>query len=192
MAPPKDNKVLPAKEATILRRAIAEYDSGKYKVSLKSAETVLKKSPNHGETLAVKGLCLAQLERKVEAVEVAKQGLRQDLTSFLCWHALAICQRRIRNYQEALKCYIQAARLEPGNVNMFREIALMNLMMRQHAPVIQQRIKVLQMQPHIRINWTQLAVSHHLAGNHDEAVRVLEGYEDTIKVHTVTFFTRPY
>lgn len=109
---PKEKKALGNKESTILRRAIQYYDGGKYKASLKDAESILKKLPEHGETLAIKALCLAQLEKRKQAVDIAKKGLRQDLTSFLCWHALAICQKKDRNYEEALKCYIQAARLE--------------------------------------------------------------------------------
>jgi len=65
---------------------------------------------------------------------------------------------------------------------MYREIATMHVMIRQHGPVVEQRLKVLKMQPHMRLNWTQLAISHHLAGSLDEAARVLDSYEDTIKV----------
>ena len=38
-----------------------------YKKGLKAADTVLKKFPEHGETLAMKGLLLNCLERKEEA-----------------------------------------------------------------------------------------------------------------------------
>ncbi len=121
MAPiAKDKKALGLKEQTVLRRAISEYDSGKHKLALKSAESVLKKFPQHGETLAIKALCLASMERRTEALDTAKKGLRLDLSSFLCWHALAICQRKDRNYEEALKAYLQAARLEPVSTARLR------------------------------------------------------------------------
>jgi peptide alpha-N-acetyltransferase len=46
--------------------------------------------PEHGETLAMKGLTLNYMgggpERKAEAYELVRRGLRADLKSHVCWH----------------------------------------------------------------------------------------------------------
>ena len=51
---------------------------------------ILKKNPDHGETLAMKGLiinCMNE-ERKEEAFDLVKRGLKHNLKSHVCWHVL--------------------------------------------------------------------------------------------------------
>lgn len=45
------------------------------------------------ETLAMKGLTLNFLGRKDEAYEHVRRGLRNDLTSHVCWHVYGLLQR---------------------------------------------------------------------------------------------------
>lgn len=49
---------------------------------------ILKRLPEHGETLAMKGLilnCMAE-EPKEEAFELVRKGLKHNLKSHVCWH----------------------------------------------------------------------------------------------------------
>ncbi|KAN0060410.1 hypothetical protein ACQY0O_007740 [Thecaphora frezii] len=178
--PPKKS-ALPTKERTLFARLISEYENKKHKLGVKTADAILKKFPEHGETLCMKGLLLASLNRREEGMELAKKGVRFDLTSFICWHALGILHRMDKNYEEAVKCYTQALRIEGGNINLLRESAFMNLQLRNYPPLIEARLTILKMQPHLRMNWVGLAVAHHLAGSLDEAERVLTSYEDVMR-----------
>nr|QBH70105.1 putative N-terminal acetyltransferase [Ustilago esculenta] len=179
--PPK-RAALPTKERTLFQRLIQEYETKKYKFGLKTADTILKKFPDHGETVAMKGLLLGSTHRREEGIELAKKGVRLDLTSFICWHALGILHRQDKNYEEAIKCYTQALRIEGGgNINLLRESAFLQLQLRNYPPMVENRLILLRMQPHLRINWVGLAVAHHLAGSLDAAVRVLEGYENVMR-----------
>ena len=179
--PPK-RAALPTKERTLFQRLIQEYETKKYKLGLKTADTILKKFPDHGETVAMKGLLLGSTHRREEGIELAKKGVRLDLTSFICWHALGILHRQDKNYEEAIKCYTQALRIEGGgNINLLRESAFLQLQLRNYPPMVENRLTLLRMQPHLRINWIGLAVAHHLAGSLDAAVRVLEGYENVMR-----------
>ena len=49
---------------------------------------VLKKHPDHGETLAMKGLIINYMseDRKDEAFELVRRGLKHNLKSHVCWH----------------------------------------------------------------------------------------------------------
>ena len=47
---------------------------------------MLKKFPEHGETLSMKGLTLNCLNRKEEAYKLVREGLKHDLKSHVCWH----------------------------------------------------------------------------------------------------------
>lgn len=179
--PPK-RAALPTKERGLFQRLIQEYETKKYKLGLKTADTILKKFPDHGETVAMKGLLLGSTHRREEGIELAKKGVRLDLTSFICWHALGILHRQDKNYEEAIKCYTQALRIEGGgNINLLRESAFLQLQLRNYPPMVENRLTLLRMQPHLRMNWIGLAVAHHLAGSLDAAVRVLEGYENVMR-----------
>ncbi|WFD31251.1 hypothetical protein MSPP1_002285 [Malassezia sp. CBS 17886] len=175
--PPK--KVpLSAKERVLFARLIQEYETKKYRLAIKTADAILKRFPEHGETLCLKGLVLFTLHEREEGLRLAKLGLRHDLTSFICWHALGIVYRMDRNYEESLKCYAQALRIEGGNLNLIRESAFMQLQLRNYAPLIEARLVILRSQPHLRPNWIALAVAHDLADNKAQAARILAAYED--------------
>ena len=87
--PPKRTQ-LGVKERALFTRLIQEYEGRKHKPAIKTADAILKKAPDHAETLSLKGLVLFTLHQREEGLALAKQGLRNDLSSFICWHALGI------------------------------------------------------------------------------------------------------
>lgn len=64
------------------------------------------------ESLAMKGLLCSNLDRKEEAHELVKKGLKIDLTSPVCWHVYGLLHRGEKNYEEAIKCYLQSLRID--------------------------------------------------------------------------------
>jgi hypothetical protein len=60
----------------------------------------------------MRGITTYNLGKKEEGFELAKRGIRNDLSSHICWHVHALMYRAERNHAEALKCYIQANRIE--------------------------------------------------------------------------------
>lgn len=178
--PPKKVQ-LGTRERSLFARLIQEYEMKKYKLAVKTADAILAKAPEHGETVAIKGLVLFSMHEREEGLRLTKLGVRYDLNSFICWHALGIVHRMDRNYHESLKCYAQALRIEGGNLNLIRESGFMQLQMRNYLPFIDARLVLLRTQPHLRSNWVALALAHDLAGNKTQAVRVLAGYEDVCR-----------
>jgi hypothetical protein len=77
---------LPSKEQTLFRQVVKLYEGKQYKKAIKAADTILKKYPDHGETLSMKGLTLNSMEKKEEAYELVRKGLKCDLKSHVCWH----------------------------------------------------------------------------------------------------------
>ena len=70
---------LPKKEADLFKNVVKHYEMKQYKKATKQADTILKKFPNHGETLAMKGLILNCLAKRDEAHALVKQGLMNDM-----------------------------------------------------------------------------------------------------------------
>ncbi|CAN6625407.1 N-terminal acetyltransferase A complex subunit Nat1p [Trichomonascus vanleenenianus] len=180
MAIPK-NRTLPPKDASNFRTALKLYEAKQYKKALKSAEAVLKKHPEHGETLAVKGLILYFLEKKDEAHDYIKKGLTKDLTSYVCWHIHGIYHRQERNYEEACKCYTKALQLDPQNQNIVRDLSLLQMQARQYEGLVTSRKRMLQEKPGFRQNWTALAVAQHMTGDCSAAETTLTSFEQAVK-----------
>jgi peptide alpha-N-acetyltransferase len=108
------------------------YESKQYKKGLKACEQILKKHPQNGETTSMKGLILNMTgpARKAEAYDLCKKGLRYDLTSHICWHVLGMVYRSDRNYEEALKCYQNAIKFDKDNLNILKDMAVLQIQCR--------------------------------------------------------------
>ena len=96
-------------------------------IGLKTADTILKKSPNHGETQAMKGLILNCLNRKEEAYEMVKLGLRNDVRSHICWHVYGLLYRSDNKYADSIKCYLNALRIDSENQNILKDLSWLQI-----------------------------------------------------------------
>lgn len=86
MSQTQSGQPLPNKEATLFRQLVKFYETKQYKKGVKAADQILKKVADHGETLAMKGLILNCIDKKEEAYDYVKRGLKADLRSHVCWH----------------------------------------------------------------------------------------------------------
>lgn len=78
----------------------------------------------------MKGLTLNCLGRKEEAYEYVRRGLRNDLKSHVCWHVYGLLQRSDKKYDEAIKCYRNALKWEKDNIQILRDLSLLQIQMR--------------------------------------------------------------
>lgn len=175
------NRVLPPKEASNFRSALKLYESKQYKKALKTAEGVLKKHPEHGETLAVKGLVLYFMGKKDEGYESIKKGLDNDPTSYVCWHIIGIYYRQEKNYDEATKAYTKACQYDPENVNILRDLANLQVQTRQYKSLVPARTRLLKDKPGFRINWTSLALAHYFNKDYATSEKTLSSFEELLK-----------
>ncbi|XP_043726022.1 N-terminal acetyltransferase A complex auxiliary subunit NAA15-like [Telopea speciosissima] len=118
---------LPPKEANLFKLIVKSYETKQYKKGLKAADAILKKFPDHGETLSMKGLTLNCMDRKAEAFELVRRGLKSDLKSHVCWHVYGLLYRSDREYREAIKCYRNALKIDPDNVEILRDLSLLQV-----------------------------------------------------------------
>ncbi|KAI3335993.1 tetratricopeptide [Ustulina deusta] len=172
---------LSSKENSLFRQVIRNYEEKQYKRGLKAAEQILKKSPKHGDTMAMKALIINSLGRTDEAFALAKEALTADMKSHICWHVYGLLYRHQKNFEEAIKAYKFALKLEPGSPQIQRDLAFLQVQMRDFQGYIQSRTAMLQSKSQLRQNWTALAVAHHLAGDLAQAEKVLTTYEESIK-----------
>ncbi|KAH7565150.1 hypothetical protein JRO89_XS09G0146100 [Xanthoceras sorbifolium] len=172
---------LPPKEANLFKLIVKSYETKQYKKGLKAADQILKKFPDHGETLSMKGLTLNCMDRKSEAYELVRLGVKNDLKSHVCWHVYGLLYRSDREYREAIKCYRNALRIDPDNIEILRDLSLLQAQMRDLSGFVETRQQLLTLKPNHRMNWIGFAVAHHLNSHGSKAVEILEAYEGTLE-----------
>ena len=129
----------------------------------------------------MKALIMNSQGKTDEAFALAKVALQCDMKSHVCWHVYGLLYRAVKNFEEAIKAYKFALRLEPESAQIQRDLALLQIQMRDYQGYIVSRRSMLQARSGLRQSWTALAVAHHLAGDLAEAERVLTAYEETLK-----------
>ena len=156
-----------------------------YKKGLKSADAILRKSPDNGETLAMKGLLLNCLDRKEEAYDYVKRGVKANLRSHVCWHVYGLLYRSDRDYDEAIKCYKNALRMDKDNITILRDLTQLQIQLRDISGFLESRQLLLNLKPTHRQSWVGLALAHHLSGNYDVAATAIETLEGTIDLEEI-------
>lgn len=84
--------------------------------------------------------------------------------------------RQDKNYEEAIKCYKSALRIDKDNFQILRDMALLQLQCRQLEGAIDTRRKIIFTRPSSPFNWISLVVVHHLSGNLQAAIEILDIY----------------
>lgn len=171
---------LPPKENALFKRILRCYEQKQYKNGLKFAKQILSnpKYQEHGETLAMKGLTLNCLGRKEEAYEHVRRGLRNDLRSHVCWHVYGLLQRSDKKYDEAIKCYRNALKWEKDNIQILRDLSLLQIQMRDLEGYRDTRYQLLMLRPTQRTSWIGYAMSFHLLEDYKNALSILETFLD--------------
>lgn len=108
-------------------------------------------------------------------------ALKHDLKSYICWHVYGLLYRSAKQFDEAIKAYKYALRLEPESAQILRDLAFLQVHIRDYAGYVESRKLMLQAKPFLRQNWTALAVAYHLAGLPENAEDILKRYEETLK-----------
>lgn len=171
---------LSTREANLFRTVIRSYEDKQYKRGLKAAEQILKKNPKHGDTMSMKALIMNAQGKTEEAFTLAKEALTVDMRSHICWHVYGILYRTKKNFEEAIKAYKFALKLEPESHQIQRDLATLQVQMRDYQGYVQSRFVMLKARPQLRQNWTALAIAYHLEGNLQQAENILSTYEKSV------------
>ncbi|KAG9492064.1 hypothetical protein GDO78_000539 [Eleutherodactylus coqui] len=175
---------LPPKENNLFKRILKCYEQKQYKNGLKFCKMILSnpRFAEHGETLAMKGLTLNCLGKKEEAYEFVRKGLRNDVKSHVCWHVYGLLQRSDKKYDEAIKCYRNALKLDKDNLQILRDLSLLQIQMRDLEGYRETRYQLLQLRPMQRASWIGYAIAYHLLKDYETALKLLEEFRKTQQV----------
>lgn len=145
------------------------------------------------ETLSMKGILLNCLGKKEEARDFVKRGLRSNIQSFVCtlllfcyyhfigWHIYGLIMKSDRQYEDAIRCYIQALKLDKNNLQVLRDLSVLQIHIRDLDGCLETRNKLLTQRPNQKASWVGFAIVQHLRGNLDTAATVIHEF---LKVQT--------
>ncbi|KAG8706720.1 hypothetical protein FRC08_000892 [Ceratobasidium sp. 394] len=106
---------LASKEQALFKELLSLYETRQYKKAVKTADTILKKVPAHGETMCMKGLVFTNMPgKRDEGVELVRKGLALGLESHICWHVYGLVLKSDKNYAQALGAYNRALKYDVG------------------------------------------------------------------------------
>ena len=86
----------------------------------------------------------------------------KNLKSELCWHILGIINRNQRKYVDAIGCYKNALKYDAQNVNILRDLAVLQVHVRELDLHQDTRKSLLMNKSNLPINWIALGVAEHL------------------------------
>nr|XP_024371729.1 N-terminal acetyltransferase A complex auxiliary subunit NAA15-like isoform X2 [Physcomitrium patens] len=107
--------------------------------------------------------------------------MENDVKSHVCWHVYGLLYRSDRDYREAIKCYRCALRIDSQNIQILRDLSLLQAQMRELPGFVETRRQLLTLKPSHRNNWIGFAIAHHVNHEPAMAVSILDAYEGTLE-----------
>ena len=103
------------------------------------------------------------LGEEVKALEVSKFALmKSKLKSLFCWHTCGTIYKQRKDFLEAAKCFQNALRMQPDNLQLLRETASLQIQVRDHTNHTATRFTILKMKSNMIQNWVGFTLAHHL------------------------------
>lgn len=91
-----------------------------------------------------------------------------------------LLHRSDRNYNEAIKAYKQALRIDRDNLQILRDLSLLQIQMRDLPGFALTRHTILNLKPNNSIHWLAFALAKHLTGDNEGAISVIDCYLNTL------------
>jgi N-alpha-acetyltransferase 15/16, NatA auxiliary subunit len=104
------------------------------------------------------------------------------IRSHVCWHVYGLLHRSDHDYNEAIKAYKQALRVDPNNLQILRDLSMLQIQLRDVDGFAVTRNTLLSLKPNAKINWMAFCLARHLSGDLSGAVSVIDIYLSTLTV----------
>jgi len=98
----------------------------------------------------------------------------------VCWHVYGLLHRADRNYNEAIKAYKQALRIDPENQQILRDLSMLQVQMRDLLGFASTRHAILNLKSSFKAHWLAFAIAKQLTGDLRGAIQVVDAYVGTL------------
>uniref|UniRef100_A0A8C4E5Y6 N-alpha-acetyltransferase 15, NatA auxiliary subunit a n=1 Tax=Dicentrarchus labrax TaxID=13489 RepID=A0A8C4E5Y6_DICLA len=111
--------------------------------------------------------------------QVAGENHEHTNITLLSWHVYGLLQRSDKKYDEAIKCYRNALKWDKDNLQILRDLSLLQIQMRDLEGYRETRYQLLQLRPAQRASWIGYAVAYHLLEDFEMAAKIVEEFRKT-------------
>ncbi|GFE54286.1 tetratricopeptide repeat-containing protein, putative [Babesia ovis] len=184
MASQKNNKntasgepgKLTQKDLATFKTVMDLYNQKQYKKGLKTVETLIAKHPNYGEALSFKALLLSNIDpsKSDEIMRLAKDGLKNDVKSYICWYVLGAIYKQRKLYKDTFKCFTMALKIDPMNDRLMKDLYAIAIELGDYASFKKLTKQALEIRTKYYKEWMAFAFAQHMCGNVDAACRVVQ------------------
>ena len=88
-----------------------------------------------------------------QGYELVRKGVKLNLGSHICWHVYGLMYRADRDYREATKCYRNALRIDRDNLQILRDLSLLQIQLRDYDAFVETRRQLLTLKSSQKNNW---------------------------------------
>eukprot|EP00823_Brevimastigomonas_motovehiculus_P006153 TRINITY_DN4952_c0_g1_i1.p1 TRINITY_DN4952_c0_g1~~TRINITY_DN4952_c0_g1_i1.p1 ORF type:complete len:923 (+),score=218.40 TRINITY_DN4952_c0_g1_i1:51-2819(+) len=183
MPPKTQNKKeeLPQREANLFKSVVRFLDSKSFQKAIRAADQILKRFPDHADTLASKGLVTTRMKKKDEGLALIKRALALDIKNSTAWHCYGLYYRDEHKYEDAIKCYYKAFQYDSSKTEILKDLSLLQIQKRILDGFEETRRKILLIKPGNRNNWLAYAIGCHLNCHYDKCLHILDSYLKTVE-----------
>ncbi|KAH8090651.1 NMDA receptor-regulated protein 1-domain-containing protein, partial [Filobasidium floriforme] len=186
------DRALPTKESGLFRQLLQHYEAKQHKQGIKAADQILKKFPNHGETLAIKALVIhsslphnhptaTSQPKGEEANRLIDTALRKDPYSHITHHVHSIILRADKDFAGAADALRKAREIDPENIPLIRDSISLYTQLKHYDEAQQARIKYHTLRPNMKANWVTVAIGYELCGEPQNALNVYDQLGKALK-----------
>ncbi|KAI3387765.1 hypothetical protein SNEBB_002212 [Seison nebaliae] len=115
-------------------------------------------------------------DRRRRAKDIAHSGVHFNIQSGSCWHVYGLIHRLHQEYEAALRLFKKAHSLDSTNVNILRDLSLLQVHLKNYDGFRETRRQMLIQRPHLSMNWMAFAIGAHISGCGDLACNILEKF----------------
>jgi len=172
---------LSSKDQNALKNIARLFDDKKYKKGLKACDAFLKTHHDNVDALCFKALLVYHLDKREEGFEIAKNTIKNNLSSSVPWHTLGFLHRSDKNYAEALKCFKNAHKYNKESNQILRDLSNIQLYQRDLQGLKETYTALLQLNATQKAYWVGLIITNHLMGNKKTALHILDEFLEVIE-----------
>lgn len=107
-------------------------------------------------------------------------SIHNIIRSHVCWHVYGLLYRSDRDYNEAIKAYKQALRIDSDNLQILRDLSMLQIQMRDLHGFMETRQTLLTLKSNGKPNWLAFALARHMTGDLRGAISVIDIYLGTL------------
>jgi tetratricopeptide (TPR) repeat protein len=175
-----DKNLLTLKSNEIFNKAIQCYKNNNLKEAEKLFNQILKKFPNHFETIFYLCQILIKLKNFLEAKKLCEKAIKSNPDSAPAHHNLGQVFKELGETKKAAECYGKAIKLQPNLIashnnlgNIFKELG-------ENKKAEQSFLNIIKLQPNSFVAYNNLGIIYQKIKKYNKAI---ENFKKSIKIN---------